>query len=202
ASTCSVRSPSRSNVNVNAVVSPPVESDAGRPTAARLRCQRARSSSPHFAKSTASSPSVRSARPAYHGAPPMRGAALGTTSRERCPITPSGRTAGKRNREAEHERDRKARQRRADAAVGRMQVGKEVRPEPEAARLRKPLVQAEAHEPRSDHPRPPCRPVEDVALRVMPPRDEPVGEQHAEERHEERPEQEQELLVLREVDAE
>ena len=40
------------------------------------------------------------------------------------------------------------------------------------------------------------------SARVVAPGDEPVGEQHAEERHEERAEQQQELLVAREVDAE
>src|SRR5262249_35806886 len=41
---------------------------------------------------TASSPTSLSARPAYHGAPPGRGGSPATMSRERCPITPSGRT--------------------------------------------------------------------------------------------------------------
>ena len=110
-------------------------------------------------------------------------------SRERCPITPSGRTAGKRNHEREPEGHGEARQRRADAAVRRMQVPEEARPETEAARLCDPLVQAEADEPRRDHSRPPRRAAEDVGLVVMPAGDEPVGKQHAEERHEERTEE-------------
>ena len=60
-----------------------VASEAGRPSVASRRWNRARSASPHFAKSTASCPSVCSARPAYQGAPPIRGAPPATTSRER-----------------------------------------------------------------------------------------------------------------------
>src|SRR5258708_6588911 len=170
--------------------------------AARLRCHCARWARPHFANSTASSPSARRARPAYQGPPPIRGAAPATVSRERCPITPSCRTAGKRNRGGQHERDGEARERCADAAVGRMELREQPRPEAEPLCLRDPLVEAEAADPRQDHPGPPDRSAEDVVAVVVTARDEPVGEQHAEERHEERAEQEEKLLVLREVDAE
>src|SRR5581483_5037677 len=139
---------------------------------------------------------------AYQGPPPMRGGVPATVSRERCPITPSGRTAGKRNRERKRERHAEARQRRADSAVRRMQIGEEARPEAEPARLRDPLVEAEPAEPGGDHPRAPGRAAEDVGFGVVAAGDEPVGEQDAEERYEERSEQKQELLVLREVDPE
>ena len=48
----------------------------------------------------------------------------------------------------EHERDGEARQRRADLRVRRVQPREEVRPEAEILRLREPLVDGEAGEPR------------------------------------------------------
>src|SRR4051794_5526771 len=154
-------------------------------------------------------PSTRSARPAYHGAPPSRGSPPSTTSRARCPITASGRIDAEgysppddRHDEPERECNGEARERGADAAVRRGQPGEKARPEPEILRLRGPLVQGEAHEPGRDHPRPHRRAAEDVVAFVVAAGDEPVREQYAEQRNEERAEQEQELLIPRQVDAE
>ena len=77
-----------------------------------------------------------------------------------------------------------------------------MRPEAEPLGLGDPLVEGEADEPRHDHPGPPRGTGEDVLPRVVASRGEPVGEQDAEERDEERAEQQEELLVARQVDAE
>ena len=63
-----------------------------------------------------------------------------------------------------------------------------------------PLVEAEAGDPGDDRREADLGPGEHVLASVVAPGEQPVGEQHPEERHEERPEQEQERLVVPQVD--
>ena len=130
----------------------PSASDTGRPSAARRRRYERRSGSPHFATTIASCCIARSARAAYHGPPPMRSARPSTTSRDRGPITASGRTTRKRKAERQDEGESEARQRAADRSLAGMRVVDEVDPRARPDR-REPLVEAEAGEPRDDLPR-------------------------------------------------
>ena len=65
---------------------------------------------------------------------------------------------------------------------------------------REPLVEREAGRPRAEQRPAHARPLEDVALGVVRAARQPVGEQHGEERHEDRAEQVEEGQVVAEVD--
>ena len=84
----------------------------------------------------------------------------------------------------------------------RVEPREEVRPEAEILRLREPLVDGEAGEPGDDHPRPERGRAEDVVGLVVRAVQQPVGEQHAEQRHEEGAQEQEELLVVGEVEHE
>jgi hypothetical protein len=77
-----------------------------------------------------------------------------------------------------------------------------VRPEAEVGRLVEPFVDEEPDQPRGDAARSQCGPVEDVLARVVQAAQQPVGDEHAEQRDEDSPEQEQEALVAAHVDRE
>src|SRR4051794_17032449 len=181
------------------------------PRAAR-RCRKTRrSASAQRAITWPRAESNRSALAAWYGPPPICGGLPSTRSIDRFPTTASTTVHSQASVRAaryladeprERERDRKARQRRADLRIERMKRAQEVRQEAESLRLREPLVQREAAEPRADHRRAERRAVEHVLARVAHPTLDPVREQHAEQRDEERPEQVQELRVLREVERE
>src|SRR3954454_5744366 len=126
----------------------------------------------------------------------MRSAWPSTTSRDRGPITASGRTTRKRKAERQDEGEGEARQRAADGSLARVGVVDELDPRARSHR-REPLVEAEAGEPREDLSRAELPRAEGVAA----PR-QPLREQDAEERYEEGAEQEEEVLVVDEVDDE
>ena len=90
----------------------------------------------------------------------------------------------------------------ARSRLRRIEPRQEVRPEAEILRLREPLVDREAGEPRGDHPGPEGRRPEDVVGVVVRAVQQPVREQHAEQRHEEGAEEQEELLVVGEVEHE
>src|SRR5207302_8527986 len=140
--------------------------------------------------------SARSARPAYQGPPPMREPRPSRTSRARGPITASGRTTRKRKRDREDEGEAEARQGAADRSLSRVRVVDEVDPRGRPD-WRKPLVEAEAREPRDDLSRADLRRAEGVAVP-----DEPLREEHAEERDGERAEPIEEVVVGDEADCE
>src|SRR5881394_4400210 len=124
----------------------------------------------------------------------MRSAWPSTTSRDRGPITASGRTTRKRKAERQDEGEGEARQRAADGSPARVGVVDELDPRARTDR-REPLVEAEAGEPRRDLSRAEARSGEGVALAR-----DPLREQHAEQRHEERAQQVEEALVVDEID--
>src|SRR6266511_1395613 len=102
----------------------------------------------------------------------------------------------------EQEGEGEARKRGADLVRGRWQVAEPVRPEAEIRRLVEPFVEEETARPRDNRSWPYGRALEDVAPRVASPVQQPVGDEDAEQRHEDRPEQEQEALVAPHVDRE
>src|SRR5512142_2859452 len=126
----------------------------------------------------------------------MREPRPSTTSRARGPITASGRTTRKRKRDREDEGETEARQGASHRALARVRVIDELHPALRPNR-REPLVEAEACEPGDDLRGPDLRSREGVAAP-----DEPLREQDAEERHEERAEQIEEVLLMDEVDDE
>src|SRR5204862_2748993 len=130
-----------------------------------------------------------------------------TRSRERFPTTASRRTRriypgrDRAGDGAQRERDREARERCADVQRPRVRVADQVGPPRRSGRL-KPLVGREPEEPRGDSAEANARPSEEIVPRVRGAREQPVGEQHAEERYEERAEQVEEVEVVAEVDHE
>jgi hypothetical protein len=111
-------------------------------------------------------------------------------------MTASDRTTGNCKPERQQEGEGKAGQRAADRPLARMRVVDEADPRA-GADGREPLVEAEAREPRDDLARAELGRAERVAVPG-----EPLREQHAEERHEERAEQVEEVLLVDEVDDE
>ena len=128
-------------------------SAAGRPSAASLRWKlRAVGVAALREEHAPPSPSARSARPRTTGRRRSAARAPATMSRERCPITPSGRIdAGKPY--ARDARTRARTRRRSSAATrrcrrcGGWRLREAARPEAEPLRLRDPLVEREADEP-------------------------------------------------------
>src|SRR5919199_1881940 len=124
----------------------------------------------------------------------MRGAPPSTRSRERFPTSASGRTGAKstardrRRNRGECKRCCEARQRRGEGDGGRMRVPNEIRP-PARADGREPLVEGEPHRPREKLVVSVARPFEDPLRCEVRARTQPIGEQHAEERNEERAEE-------------
>src|SRR4029077_4307928 len=112
---------------------------------------------------TASWPSVRSARPAYQGPPPPPRPGPPTTSGDRGPITASRRTTRKRKRQGEHEGEREARQRSPDRSLAGVRVVDEADPRARPAGG-EPLKEAEARQPRDDLSGPHLRSHEGVAV--------------------------------------
>src|SRR5689334_5754404 len=138
------------------------------------------------------------ARAPWYGPPPASGGRPGRTSRERLPR--SAITDEYPGEYGQRERSREARQRRAAPRqrVG-MEMGDEAGP-PIRPDRRQPLIQREADEPRADHSRPNLRNDEDVVAFVVPPREQPVRQEHGEQRHEERAQEVQEVLIVAKVD--
>src|SRR5215210_5358463 len=103
-------------------------------------------------------------------------------------------------RERQRERRRKAGQRSADSEVRLARLLDDVRPPRRTERgLVQPVVEHESGQPRQEQLRAPRRRSEDLASGVAGSGSEPVGEQDAEERHEERAQQQQERLVVPQV---
>src|SRR5437879_7159337 len=140
--------------------------------------------------------SARSARPAYQGPPPMREPRPSRTSRARGPITASGRTTGKRKRQGQRGGAGKAGEGAADRALPWVGVVDEMNP-PGRPDRGEPLVETKAREPGDDLGGSHLRGAEGVAVAR-----DPLCEQDAEERHEERAEQVEEGMVMDEIDHE
>src|SRR5581483_4435924 len=130
----------------------------------------------------------RRARAAWYGPPPGRGASPGRKSRARLPSSAINRAEYGVCERREAEGGGEARQRGASPRERvRVRVGDEPRP-PGGAHRREPLVEAEAGDPCEHELRPHVRRGEDRGPVVVTTGQEPVGEEHAEERDEERPE--------------